>query len=136
MSPTFNEIIIGQSADYKRKITEQDIERFAEVSGDHNPVHMNEEFAKTTMFKGRIAHGLLSASFISTVLASKLPGPGTIYLSQELKFLRPVRIGDEITVTVEVIEKVEEKKRVVLSTICKNQDDKKVIDGKATVMID
>ena len=135
MSPTFDEITIGQSTDYTRTITEADIEKFADVSGDHNPVHMDEDFAKTTMFKGRIAHGLLSASFISTILASKLPGPGTIYLSQELKFLRPVRISDIITVEVKVLEKNSEKKRVILSTTCKNQDGKKVIDGKAEVMI-
>lgn len=134
MVPTFDEIELGQTAEYIRTITEADIEKFADVSGDHNPVHMDEEFAKTTLFKSRIAHGLLSASFISTILASKLPGPGTIYLSQELKFLRPVHIGDKIIVEVKVLEKDSERKRIILSTICTNQDGKKVIDGKATVM--
>ncbi|MHA2075384.1 MAG: MaoC family dehydratase [Candidatus Hodarchaeales archaeon] len=135
MSPTFDEIIIGQIAKYTRTITETDIEKFADVSGDHNPVHMNEEYAKTTIFKGRIAHGLLSASFISTVLASQLPGPGSIYLKQELKFLKPVRIGDNITTKVEVLKKDVEKKRVTLSTVCINQESKIVIEGKAVVMI-
>jgi 3-hydroxybutyryl-CoA dehydratase len=135
LSPTFDEITIGQTAEYERVITVADIQKFAEVSGDHNPVHMDEDFAKKTIFKGRIAHGLLSATFISTLLASKLPGPGTIYLQQELKFLKPVRIGDKIITKVEVLEKDPEKKRITLSTICVNQDDKTVIDGKAVVMI-
>ncbi|MHA2305071.1 MAG: MaoC family dehydratase [Candidatus Hodarchaeales archaeon] len=135
MSPTFDDLIIGQTAKYARTITETDIERFADVSGDHNPVHMDEEYAKTTIFKGRIAHGLLSASFISTVLASQLPGSGSIYLKQELNFLKPVRIGDNITTKVEVLEKDVEKKRVTLSTICINQESKIVIEGKAVVMI-
>lgn len=132
---SFNEIIIGQKAEYSRLITETDIQRFAEVSGDFNPVHMDEEFAKKTFFKGRIAHGLLSASFISTVLAKELPGPGSIYLRQELNFKRPVKIGDKITAKVEVISKDNEKKRIILSSICTNQKNEIVIDGQSIVML-
>ncbi len=132
---TYENIKIGQSAEYVRTITEQDIVNFAEVSGDHNPVHLDEEFAKGTIFKGRIAHGMLSASFISTVLAKELPGPGTIYLSQQVKFKRPVRIGDTINTYVEVISKQDDKKRIRLKTICKNQDEIEVITGEAEVML-
>ena len=131
----YNEIKIGQKAEYIRIISEEDITRFAEVSGDHNPVHLDEEYAKQTIFKGRIAHGMLSASFISTTLAEKLPGPGTIYLKQELVFIKPVRIGDEITTQVEVISKNDEKKRVILKTTCINQDKSVVLSGEALVML-
>jgi 3-hydroxybutyryl-CoA dehydratase len=131
----YDEIKIGQKAEYVRKISEEDIRRFAEVSGDHNPVHLDEEHAKQTIFKGRIAHGMLSASFISTTLAEKLPGPGTIYLKQELVFLKPVRIGDEITAHVEVISKNDEKKRVTLKTTCINQNKSLVLSGEALIML-
>ncbi|MHA1331537.1 MAG: MaoC family dehydratase [Candidatus Hodarchaeales archaeon] len=126
---------MGQTAEYNRTITEEDIVKFAEVSGDHNPVHMDEDYAKKTIFKGRIAHGMLSASFISTVLASKLPGPGTIYLKQELQFTRPVRIGDTITTKVEVLSKDSDKNHIELRTYCLNQKGKMVIEGKALVML-
>ncbi|MFX0085587.1 MAG: MaoC family dehydratase [Candidatus Hodarchaeota archaeon] len=127
-------IKVGQTAEYERTITDDDIEKFAEVSGDYNPVHMDEEYAKQTIFKGRIAHGMLSASFISTVLASKLPGPGSIYLKQDLVFRKPVRIGDKILVKVEVVSKNDEKKRLTLKTLCWNQENEIVIDGEALVM--
>lgn len=129
------EIEIGQSAELNRKISEEDIQIFANLSGDHNPIHMDEEFAKNTMFKGRIAHGILSTVFISTLLARDLPGPGTIYLSQNVIFKRPVRLNDMITVKVEVIEKNEEKGQIKLRTTCVNQNGKLVIDGEALVMI-
>ena len=131
----YKEIVLGQKAKYVRTITEKDIERFAEVSGDLNPVHMDEEYAKTTMFKGRIAHGMLSVSFISTTLANKLPGPGTIYLKQEVVFKRPVRIGDAITTQVEVVSKNDEKKRLTLKTTCVNQQEEIVVTGEALVML-
>ena len=131
----FKEIETGQKVEYARTITERDIKLFAEVSGDLNPIHMNEEYAKTTMFKGRIAHGMLSVSFISTTLASKLPGPGTIYLKQEVVFKRPVRIGDTITTLVEVIKKNDEKKRLTLKTNCVNQEEEIVVTGEALVML-
>ncbi len=131
----YDEIKIGQKAEYIRVITEEDIEKFADVSGDHNPVHLDEEYAKQTIFKGRIAHGMLSASFISTTLAKKLPGPGTIYVKQELIFHKPVRIGDEITTQVEVITKSDEKKRVTLKTSCFNQNQSVVLSGEALIML-
>lgn len=131
---TINEINLGDKASYSRTVTEADVVLFGGVSGDLNPAHFNEEYCKDTMFKGRIAHGMLSSSYISTVLGMHLPGPGTIYLSQELKFTAPVKFGDTVTATIEVIEKIEEKNRIVLDTICTNQDGKVVVKGKAVVM--
>jgi len=131
----FEEIEIGQSAELNREILEEDIQIFADLSGDHNPIHIDEEFAKNTMFKGRIAHGILSTVFISTLLARDLPGPGTIYLSQNVIFKRPVRIKDTLTVKVEVIGKIEERKQIKLRTTCVNQDGKLVVDGEALVML-
>jgi 3-hydroxybutyryl-CoA dehydratase len=125
---------LGMSATYGKTVTEADIVMFAGVSGDTNPVHLDEEFAKGTMFKTRIAHGMLSAGFISTVLGTKLPGPGAIYLSQNLKFKAPVKIGDTVIATCTVTELVPEKKRAVLSTVCK-VGDTVVIEGEATVMV-
>ena len=131
---SYSNIKIGQKAELKRTVTEEDIEKFADVSGDRNPIHLDEEFAKKTIFQGRIAHGMLSAAFISTVLASKLPGPGSIYLKQELIFKKPIRIGDTIIITVEVIDKDDEKERITLKTTCINQHNEMVVDGKALVM--
>lgn len=131
----YEEIKIGEIAEYKRTITEDDIEKFAVVSGDYNPVHMNEEYAKKTLFEGRIAHGMLSASFISTVLAQELPGPGSIYLSQNLIFKKPVRIGDTIITRVQVFQKLDDKKRIKLKTTCTNQDGTTVIEGEALVLV-
>ena len=125
---------IGKSATFTKKITESDINAFAEVSGDFNPIHVDEEAAKKSVFGRRIAHGMLSASFISAVLGMYLPGEGTIYLGQNLKFLKPVDIGDEITAKVTVAEVVNEDKGIYkLSTQCFNQKEEMVIDGEATV---
>jgi len=125
---------IGKSATFTKKITESDINTFAEISGDHNPIHVDEEAAKKSVFGRRIAHGMLSASFISAVLGMYLPGEGTIYLGQNLKFLKPVDIGDEITAKVTVAEVVNADKGIYkLSTQCFNQKDEMVIDGEATV---
>ena len=124
---------IGARADYSRTVTEHDIELFAEVSGDHNPVHLDEEYAANTPFGGRIAHGILSASFISAVIGNDLPGRGAIYLGQTLKFLAPVRIGDTITASVEVIALREEKRIVTLRTDCTNQHGTLVLTGEAVV---
>ncbi|MFX1533061.1 MAG: MaoC family dehydratase [Promethearchaeota archaeon] len=129
------EIEIGQSAELIRIITEEDIQKFGELSGDFNPVHFDEDWAKQTIFKSRIAHGLLSATFISTAIGMHLPGPGTIYLGQNLSFRRPVRIGDTITTRVEVIKKDDEKQRITLKTTCTNQEGELVIDGEALVML-
>ena len=107
---------------------------YAGITGDLNPAHINQVEAEKTMFKGRIAHGMLTAGLISAVLGMQLPGPGTIYLAQELKFLAPVKIGDTVKAQVEVIEIIEEKKRVKLRTTCTNQEGTLVLDGVATVM--
>lgn len=123
----------GLSASMAKTVTEADIILFSGVSTDVNPVHLDEEWASTTLFKGRIAHGMLSAGFISAVLANRLPGPGTIYLGQTLKFKAPVRPGDTVRTVCTVREIVVEKKRVVLETNC-YVGDKLVIEGEATVM--
>src|SRR5882672_3356783 len=108
----------GLSESFTKTISERDIQLFGEVSGDTNPVHLDQEFAKTTMFKGRIAHGMLTASFISTVLGTKLPGPGCIYISQNLKFKAPVRIGDTVKARVTVTAVDQERGRITVATVC------------------
>ncbi|MCC9620627.1 MaoC family dehydratase [Thalassospira sp. MA62] len=125
---------IGLGASYAKTVTETDIVLFAGISGDTNPVHLNAEYAATTMFEGRIVHGMLSAGFISTVLGTRLPGPGTIYLSQNLKFKAPVRIGDTVTARVVVKEIMDAKRRAILETNC-FVGDTCVIEGEAVVMV-
>ena len=127
-------INIGDSASLSKTVTETDVYLFAGITGDLNPAHTNEVAASKTMFGGRIAHGMLSAGFISAVLGMQLPGPGTIYLGQELKFTKPVRIGDTVTATCTVVEKDDAKNRLKLETICTNQDGDVVVKGMATVM--
>lgn len=124
---------VGMSASFAKTITEADIVLFAGASGDNNAVHINEEFAQTTVFKGRIAHGMLTASVISAAIAGRLPGPGTIYLGQNLRFKAPVRPGDTVHATVTVKELMPEKRRVSLTTVC-TVGGKVVIDGEALVM--
>jgi len=128
---SIHELKIGESAQISKTITESDIELFARATGDFNPVHMDPAYAEKTSFKGRIAHGLLSVGLLSTVLGNTLPGHGTIYLSQEVKFLAPVRIGDTITAKVEVIELIPEKNRAKFRTTCINKDGQMVVDGTA-----
>jgi 3-hydroxybutyryl-CoA dehydratase len=123
----------GMSASFAKTVTEADILLFAGVSCDINAVHLNEEYARTTMFGGRIAHGMLTAGFISAVLANKLPGPGTIYLGQTLKFKAPVRAGDTVTATVTVREVFVDKKRVILDAVC-TVGDKVVLEGESTML--
>lgn len=130
----FEDIELGMSASFAKTVTEADIAAFAGLSGDFNPVHINEEFAKTTMFKGRIAHGMLSVSFLSTVLGMKLPGPGCVYVTQMLKFRAPVYIGDTVTAYAEVIGLVPEKKFVNMKTTC-FVAGKPVVEGEATLMV-
>ncbi|MBP2656924.1 MAG: phaJ 2 [Firmicutes bacterium] len=130
----YSTVKIGDKASMTKTVTEYDVYTFAGLSGDFNPVHVNAEFAKNTIFKERIAHGVLSASFISAVIGTALPGANTIYLGQELAFKAPVKIGDTVTATVEVIEKIVSKNRLVLNTIATNQNGVVVIEGKATVM--
>ena len=131
---TIDRLEIGQKASFTKTVTETDVYLFAGITGDINPAHINEEYAKNTMFKQRIAHGMFSAGLISAVLGVYLPGPGTIYLGQTLKFLAPILFGDTITATVEILQIVAEKNRVVLKTTCTNADGKIVVEGEATVM--
>lgn len=130
----FDDFKLGMKAHTSKTITETDIILFAGVSTDINPVHLDEEVAKQGIFGKRVAHGILVSGLISAVLGNKLPGPGSIYMGQELKFLAPVFIGDTITAEVEIIELIPEKHRIILNTTCTNQDGKVVIAGKATIM--
>ena len=125
---------IGDSAEITKTIEQSDIDAFARVTGDHNPVHVDEEFARTTRFGRRIAHGMLTASLISAVLANKLPGEGSVYLGQTLRFVAPVFPGDEVTARVTVKEIREDKPIVKLETVCVNQRGEVVIRGEATVL--
>ena len=127
------DLSVGMNATFAKTITEADIVMFAGASGDNNAVHINEEFARTTQFKGRIAHGMLTASVISAAIAGRLPGPGTVYLGQNLRFKAPVRPGDTVNATVTVKELFPEKRRVSLATVC-SVNGKVVIDGDALVM--
>ena len=128
------DLTVGQNAEVSREVGAADIDAFAAVSGDHNPVHLDEAFAATTRFGGRIAHGMLSASYISALIASRLPGPGAVYLSQTLKFLRPVRIGDVVTTRAEVTAIDEAKSRVTLATACA-VGGKVVLEGEAVILV-
>lgn len=128
------DLSVGMTAEYVRTVGEAEIVAFAKLSGDNNPVHLDEAFAAKTMFKGRIAHGMLSAAFISTALGTKLPGYGCIYMGQELRFKAPVRIGDVVRTEVSVTEVIPEKKRAVLATKC-YVGDKVVLEGTATMMV-
>lgn len=130
----FEDLSVGQTGVFAKTVTEADIAAFAGVSGDFNPVHINEQYAANTMFKGRIAHGMLSAAFISTVFGTKLPGPGCIYMSQNLRFKAPVKIGDTVVARVEVTELNAEKKRASFKTTC-SVGDKVVLDGEAVLMV-
>jgi 3-hydroxybutyryl-CoA dehydratase len=129
----FEDLQPGMSATFAKTITEADILMFACASGDINAMHINEQFAQTTPFKGRIAHGMLTASIISATIAGRLPGPGTIYLGQNLRFKAPVRPGDTVQAEVTIKELLHEKRRVVLSTVC-TVGRKIVIEGDAIVM--
>jgi 3-hydroxybutyryl-CoA dehydratase len=131
----YSEIKMGQSAEVVHTITKDDIQTFGDLSGDYNPLHFDEDWAKTTMFGSRIAHGLLTASFISTAIGMHLPGAGTIYIGQSMRFLSAVKIGDTITARVEVVNLDDEKERVTLKTTCTNQKGKLVLDGEAQVTL-
>lgn len=131
---TIQEIKLGDSASVTKTVTETDVYLFAGITGDLNPAHTDEVSASKTQFGGRIAHGILGAGFISAVLGMKLPGPGTIYLGQELKFTKPVYIGDTVTATCTVTEILSEKNIVKLETLCTNQHGDIVIRGMATTM--
>ena len=126
----FSELEVGDKGGITKTITEEDVKKFVEICGDVNPIHVDVEFAKTTPFKDRIVHGVLVSSLISTVVGTKVPGPGSVWLDQTLKFLRPVKIGDTITATSEILVKIEERQQVVVRTTCTNQDGQVVIEGE------
>ena len=130
----FEDLEVGMEASFAKTVSEADIVLFAGVSGDTNPVHLDQSFAEKTPFKTRIAHGMLSAGFISTVFGTKLPGPGAIYMSQTLRFKAPVKIGDTVVATCTVTELIPEKRRANFSTVCK-VGDTVVIEGEATIMV-
>ncbi|WP_347249729.1 MaoC family dehydratase [Zoogloea sp.] len=130
----FEDLAVGQGGVYARTVTEADILAFAGVTGDFNPVHVNEELAAASMFGGRIAHGMLSAGFISTVFGTKFPGPGSIYLSQTLKFKAPVKIGDTVVARCTIKELVPEKRKAKFDTVC-TVKGKVVLEGEAEIMV-
>lgn len=134
MRYAINELYVGQSAEFTKTISESDVYLFAGISGDHNPMHVNDVYAKKTRYKERICHGMLSSSLISTVIGTKLPGHGSIYVEQDLIFKAPVLFGDTISAVVEIEEIDMEKNRVKLRTYCKNQGGIIVLDGCASVI--
>ncbi|MBV9925175.1 MAG: MaoC family dehydratase [Acidobacteria bacterium] len=126
---------VGDSAEMRKTISEEDVRAFAELTGDHNPVHLDEEYAAGTRFGRRIAHGMLGASLVSAVLANELPGRGTVYLSQTLKFTAPVFLGDTVTARVTVRHVREDKPVVTLETVCTNDRGERVVEGEAVVLV-
>lgn len=130
---TIDQIAMGDVSEFTKTVSESDIYQYAGITGDFNPAHVNETYASKTFFKARIAHGMLSAGFISAILGNHLPGPGSVYVKQELNFLAPVYIGDTITARAEVIHVDKEKNRVTLSTNCYNQEGTMVIKGEAVL---
>lgn len=133
-SHCIEDLAVGMSASYAKTVSDEDIVRFADLSGDVNPVHLDQAYAEKTPFKGRIAHGMLSAAFISTVFGTRLPGAGCIYLSQSLRFKGPVKIGDTVEATVTVTAIDAEKRRVTFQTVCR-VGDKTVVDGEALLLV-
>ncbi len=125
---------IGDNASLTKTFTDEDVRTFAKISGDHNPIHIDDEFAASTRFERRLVHGMLTAGMISAVLGMQLPGPGSIYLKQELNFRAPVYISDTITATVTVTKAREDKPIITLATVCKNQDGETVIEGVAVLL--
>ena len=130
----FEDIEVGMEASYTRIVGEEDILAFASITGDDNPLHLDEAYAAATHFKGRIAHGMLTASYLSTIFGTRLPGPGCIYVSQSLNFRAPVRIGDEVTAKVTVIELIPAKKRVIFACDC-SVGGKTVLQGEAVLIV-
>lgn len=128
------DLAVGMTATFSKTVTDADIVMFAGISGDTNPIHLDQAYAEGTIFKGRISHGLLSAGFISAVLGTKLPGPGAIYLSQSLRFKAPVRSGDTVTARATVSELVPEKGRAILQTVC-TVKGRVVVEGEAVILV-
>lgn len=135
-SRRYEDIVLGEKIAFSRSYSEDDVNLFVKMSNDTNPLHLSEDYAVTTRFRHRIVPGMLVASMISGVLGTKLPGYGTIYMSQELKFVRPVYLGDMLTCEVEVVEKLDTRKIIILDTKIVNQENKVVISGRATVMLE
>ena len=131
---SIDQLKVGDAATFTKTIGESDVYLYAGITGDLNPAHIDQVASENTPFRGRIAHGMLSAGLISAVLGMQLPGPGTIYMSQNLRFTAPVRIGDTVTAKVEIVELIAEKNRVKLATTCTNQEGKVVLEGEALVM--
>ncbi|SNS13467.1 MULTISPECIES: MaoC family dehydratase [Pseudomonas] len=129
----YDELEVGQKASYSKTVEERDVQLFAAVSGDNNPVHLDAQFAAESMFKERIAHGMFSGALISAAVACELPGPGTIYLGQTMRFTLPVKLGDTLTVQLEILEKLP-KFRVRIATRVVNQRDEMVVDGEAEIL--
>ena len=130
---TIDQLKLGDRAEFTKTVSESDVYLYAGVTGDFNPAHINASYAANTFFKTRIAHGMLPAGFISAILGTNLPGPGTIYTRQTLNFTAPVHISDTITASVEVVEIIAEKNRIRLKTVCENQNGVSVLDGEAVV---
>jgi len=128
----FYELNVGDKGELTKVITSEDVKKFIEICGDVNPIHVDEEFVSKTPLKTKIVHGILTTSLISTVVGTKVPGPGSVWLDQNLKFLKPVRIGDRITAISEIIVKIEDRQQVIVRTTCKNQNDEVVIEGVGT----
>jgi len=131
-----NNYQIGQQASFTKTVTEADVTTFAGLIGDFNPLHVDAEYARRSRFGQRVAHGMFTGGLISAVLGNKLPGPGSIYLSQQIEFLAPVYIGDTITATVEVTSWRPDKRIITLKTDCYNQDETQVVTGKAVLLVD
>ena len=125
----FSELKVGMKGDYTKKITQEDVDSFIKICNDVNPIHVNEEFAKNAKLPGKIAHGILVSSLISTVVGTKCPGPGSVWLDQSLKFLLPVKINDTITAISEILVKIPERQQVIVRTTCVNQNNEVVIEG-------
>lgn len=131
----YSDLAVGMNAEFSKQVSDADVHAFAEVTGDHNPLHLDEVAASRTRFGGRIAHGMLSAGIVSAAIAGRLPGAGSVYLSQTLKFIAPVRIGDTVTASITVLELLS-KNRVRLATTCRNQSGETVLDGEAVILVD
>lgn len=131
----FSALTVGQTASLETMVTERDVQLFADITGDRNPVHLDAAAAAASPFGERIAHGMLTASYVSAVLGMKLPGPGTIYLEQNTRFIKPVPLGATVTAEVEVLELFPRRRRVLLATRCRNQAGELVLDGTATVLV-
>ena len=125
----FSELEVGMKGEYSKKITQEDLDKFISICNDVNPIHVDAEFAKNAKFKDKIAHGILVSSLISTVVGTKMPGPGSVWLDQSLKFLLPVHVNDTITAISEILVKINERQQVIVRTTCVNQNNEVVIEG-------